>query len=157
MFRILAWIAFFALTGTSLLADGSKPDRVYIPLGSTHIGDFEQHLDDGDSLQEFNIGVIATWEDRGERALDYSLGLYRNSLGDPTIHSSIAKMWDYSDDLSYGIVGTLAIPLDDRSSTSAYVIPSLQVRYKNVFLSATGAPYGGEFYGVVGFGLTFTL
>lgn len=139
------------------MAGISKPDRLYVTLGSLHFGDFEQHLEPEDSIQEFNIGVIATWEDRGARSLDYSLGLYRNSLGDPTIHSSVTKMWDYSEDLSYGVVGTLAIPLDDRSSTSAYLIPSLQLNYKNTFLSVTGAPYGGEMYGVVGFGLTFKL
>ena len=155
--RAFSWIIFFMLSGTSLMAGVTAPDRIYMPLGSLHYGDLEQHLDDGDTLQEFNIGVIATWQDRGQRALDYSLGLYRNSLGDPTIHSSIAKMWDASDDLSYGVVATLAVPLDDRSSTSAYVIPSLQVNYKNTFVLFTGAPYGGEFYGVVGFGLTFAL
>lgn len=150
-------LVFVALLPAQLAAQEYLPDRLYVPIGSKHIGNFEQYLKEGDTLEEFNFGLIATWRERGARDLDYSVGLYRYSLGDPAFHASIGKTWHVDDDTELGFVGALAVPIDDRSDTKAYLVPSLQINHKDVFFSITGAPYRGTLYGVIGFGLKIDL
>lgn len=59
-------------------AQSLAPDRLYFPLASQHFN--MDPLDYGvDSWNEFNPGVIVTWENRA-LTLDYGIGAFYNSF-----------------------------------------------------------------------------
>lgn len=81
----MRWLALLALWPMMAAAD---PDRVSILLGSEHAG-----IPDG-VFNEVNPGILLTWE--GD-ALDWTVGIFRNSYGDwsPTVFASFSLAeWD---------------------------------------------------------------
>lgn len=58
------------------------PDRVSILLGSHHTEDY--------AWEEANPGLFLTWEG-GAFGLDFSVGAYRNSFGEPSVAALAGK------------------------------------------------------------------
>ncbi|RPE71064.1 hypothetical protein EDD53_0177 [Pacificibacter maritimus] len=138
-----------ALAPLAATADGSlAPDVLQIPLASHHFGDWGESSD----FNEFNPGVILTWEDR-LAGLNYSIGAYKDSKSATALHLSAAKMWDIGQYTQAGIVGAYIHSFGDGYTGIA---PSIQLNHKYIFVNvATG--YDDDFYGVVGTGITIPL
>jgi hypothetical protein len=147
MKKIASVCAAATLLATVAAAQDMGPDRVYIPLASDHYGDFQNNQN------EFNPGILLTWADR-LGGLDYTAGAFIDSGSDPAVHLSVAKLWDLNEDLEFGIVGAVVYSLEDNE---AYVAPSLQVNYKNVFANFVSWSDSMGSYSVLGLGLKFDL
>lgn len=131
-------------------ADGLAPDYAMIPLASHHYGDWGDKT--GDQFNEFNPGLLLGWEERAG-GLNYTVGAYRDSASDTSLHISAAKMWDVAPDTEVGLVGAYVHSFGDGYTGLA---PSLQLRYKALFLNAATG-YDDGVYGVVSTGIVIPL
>lgn len=143
----LAALLLMLLLPSAVLAG---PDRVSILLGSEHFNATEE-------FQEFNPGIILTWE----RNLDYSVGVYYNSYEEVGALAAVSYDFWEGQNWALGVFGALALyPGDgDRFKVSVGdVVPlaGLQGRYGNVF--AQLIPGNGRTTdAVLAVGLTFEL
>lgn len=147
----------------SIIDSPFSPDRAYISMASKHAGidpkDFGK-----DSWNEFNPGLILSWEDR-LWSLDFALGGFKNSFGDFSAYTSIAKFWSVTSNTSVGTVLSFAHYGENRryfktqiGSTDFVAIPALQLNHKNVFIQVQPNPRKNERFGaVIGVGITFSL
>ncbi|SFI54919.1 hypothetical protein [Celeribacter neptunius] len=132
------------------LADGRAPDYLSIPLASHHYGDWGDKT--GDRFNEFNPGLMLTWAERAG-GLNYTVGAYRDSEADLSVHLSAARMWDIGDQAQAGIVGAYIHSFGDGYRGFA---PSLQLNYKYLFVNLANG-YDNGVYGVVSTGITLPL
>ncbi len=140
--------AAFAL---AIMAGGpAAADRVSILIGSHHAGAAAQ-------FEQSNPGLFYTWE---AAAVDYSLGIYRNSYGRTSIAATASlpiATWNGGQAAIFG--GLAHYPQDGRRQAlhmGKDVVPigGLQIRHGNAFLQFTpmdGKPVKALF----AFGLTF--
>ncbi|WP_299354172.1 hypothetical protein [uncultured Shimia sp.] len=150
------------LTATSASADGWSPDRLYIPLASYHYN-LTPPNPGQTSWNEFNPGLIFTWEER-LWTLDYSAGALLNSYEDVSALFSVGKFWDVGQ-VALGAVVSFADYGDNSrhfdvtlGSSDFVVLPGVQLNYRNVFVQLVPAPqFNGESGAVFGFGATFAL
>lgn len=159
--RTLA-LGMILTAGSSLAAqaEGLMPDRVYVPLKSFHVGvDASDH--DQDKWNEFNPGLIGSWENRG-LGLTYNFGAFVNSHSDLSTHISVSKVFDITTDLS--IAGFAAFAdYHEHSDGFDYrigdfiFIPGVQANYKNFFVQAFPLPTDDGYGAVLAAGLTFRL
>ena len=136
---------FLFLAATVTQAQDLSPDRFYVTLGSSHIGG-------GDDLNEFNPGVLVSWQNRFA-TLDYTAGAYIDSHKNPALRLSVAKLWDINSVTEAGVDVAYVVPLKD--DERPFMIPTLQLNYRNFFVNGVGAFEDGDFVGVIGFGMTF--
>lgn len=154
----------FSLTLATFVGDASTanpsftPDRIYIPL-ATHHHDVQDPFPGFEKFNEFNPGVVAVWEKRYLN-LDYGVGVFKNSFGDPAATFSIGYNMEVAPDLEIGAViniadyGNIADFLQTQIlDTSFIVIPAAQVRYKNGFIQFIPDTKGA----IAMAGLTFAL
>ncbi|WP_460274619.1 hypothetical protein [Celeribacter sp. ULVN23_4] len=148
--KIKAALTALLLSSSPALADGLAPDYAMIPLASHHYGDWgKEH---GDDFNEFNPGLMLTWADRAY-GLDYTVGAYRDSMSDTSVHLSAAKMWDIGEHAQAGIVGAYIHSFGDGYTGFA---PSIQVGYKYFFINAATG-YDDDIYGVISTGIVIPL
>lgn len=137
------------LIGSSAAAQTS-PDRIGILLGSHHFGadsDFE----------EFNPGVLLTWE----RDLDWTLGAYRNSYGRTSAVAAVGRNFPFYRQVEVGVFGGVAWYPDDGREQAVHlgdVVPigGLQARAGPLFVQVIPA-FGLGADGIVAGGVTFPL
>ena len=153
------------LTATSAMATAQDwlPDRAYVNLGSYHAG-----LDPADfdvtRWNEFNPGIVFTWEDRF-LGLGYSAGGFINSFGEASPYFSVSRLWQVGEDLSLGPFvslsnyGANSRHFPSRIGSSNFVVfGGVQANYRNAFLRVQPAPrHGGGVAAVFAGGLTFSL
>ncbi len=166
MYRYLAaamamvWALFPA--SFSATAEGVKPDRVYIPLATHHV-----NLDPADygrtSWNEFNPGLVLTWENR-LGSLDYSLGAFKNSYNRVSAIATVAKMWEVGEHAALGgFVGFADYGSDARyfdvtvGDSDVVVIPGFQMNYRNLFGQVIVSPQPGGAGAIFSMGATFPL
>lgn len=160
--RLTYVIALFLLFSSASIAHAQErifkatlpnwiPERVSVPLISFHYGDWGD--EDKDSFNEFNPGLILTWENRA-LGLDYSLGAYRDSYSATTSYAGISYMWEIQSDFHAGI--SLSYRNSDGDGFTGFV-PSLQVSYRNSFATISNGFDNGDSYGVISFGYSFAL
>lgn len=158
---------FGALLGlglaTGAFAEGAKPDRLYVPLASHHVNVDPPAASGMSSWNEFNPGLIVTWEDR-LGTLDYSAGVFLNSYEDVSAMVSVGKMWDVGQvqlgaSVIFADYGDNAQHFDNAiGSTDIVFLPAFQVNYRNVFAQIIPAPQSnGDTGAVLTAGLTFAL
>lgn len=138
------------LTASPALADGFVPDYAMIPLASHHYGDWGE--DDDDDFNETNPGLLLTWAERAYD-LNYTVGAYRDSQSDTSVHLSAAKMWKIGEHAQVGIVGAYLHSFGDGYTG---VAPSIQLSYKYLFLNAATG-YDDGVYGVVSTGFIIPI
>ncbi|MEQ9695430.1 hypothetical protein [Shimia sp. SDUM112013] len=151
-----------ALTATIATAEGLRPDRLYIPLASYHYN-LTPPNPGQNSWNEFNPGLIVTWEDR-LWTLDYSAGAFLNSYEDVSPMVSMGKFWDVGQ-VALGAVASFADYGDNArhfdvtlGSSDIVVLPAFQVNYRNAFMQVVPAPdFNGNSGALFAFGATFAL
>lgn len=131
------------LAAAALLAAPAHagPDRLSILLGSHHMGartDFDAR----------NPGLFLTWEDRGNRGLDLSLGAYRNSYGRGALAATLAlplARWPGGQAALF--LGVALYPKDGRTFRASLgdLVPlgGLQLRHRHWFMQII--PSDGHF------------
>lgn len=158
---------FASLLGLGLasaaLAEGITPDRLYVPLASYHHNIDPPAASGMNSWNEFNPGLILTWEDRFA-TLDYSAGLFLNSYDDVSPMVSVGKLWDVGQvslgaTVMFADYGDNARFFDNTVAGSDIVfLPAFQVNYRNVFAQVIPAPQSnGDTGAVFTAGMTFAL
>lgn len=153
---LLSFVALFEVR--SALADQNMPDRIYVALTTYHAG-IDPNLVGLEHFNEFNPGLAVVWEKRA-LGLDYGIGLFKNSFGDPSAFLSIGYMHQIKDDLEVGAVlniadyGSASQFIQTRiGNTSLIAIPAAQVRFKNTFIQIIPETKGA----IAMFGLTFSI
>ncbi len=142
------------------------PDRVYITLASRHLN-IDPTLFGRADWNEFNPGVILTWEDRGQLGLNYSLGLFQNSYADRALFAGIGKTWEIVESgVKLGFVtgladyGQNARLIGTQIGSSGWIITGgAQLEYRNIFLQLqpAGPQAGGGMGAVLVGGLSIPL
>ena len=120
--------ALFAAAIIFATPAAADPDRVSILLGSNHIAakmDFE----------EVNPGVFLTWEGN---QIDWSVGVYRNSFGKPSVAVTAAlPILRWRDGEAAIFAGAALYPGDGRTfkAHAGDMVPlaGIQLRQGNVF------------------------
>lgn len=148
--QIKPFLTALLFAATPAFAGDRAPDYAVLPLASHHYGDWGE--EDGDDFNEFNPGLLLTWAERAY-GLNYTVGAYRDSRSDTSLHLSAAKMWDIGPQAQAGIVGAYIHSFGDGYTGFA---PSLQVSYKSVFLNAATG-YDDGIYGVISTGIIIPL
>lgn len=148
---------------TSAHSEGAAPDRLYVPLASYHFNIDPPAASGMSSWNEFNPGLIVTWEER-LWTLDYSAGLFLNSYEDISPMVSVGKLWDVGQvqlgaTVIFADYGDDARHFDNTLGSSDIVfLPAFQVNYRNVFAQIIPAPQSnGDTGAVFTAGLTFAL
>ncbi|CUJ92042.1 hypothetical protein [Shimia thalassica] len=151
------------LSATAATAEGLRPDRLYVPLASYHYN-LTPPNPGQTSWNEFNPGLIFTWEDRFG-TLDYSVGALLNSYEEVSPMFSVGKFWDVSAKVSLGAVASFVDYGDNArhfdvtlGGSNLAVLPALQVNYRNAFMQIVPAPdFNGNSGALFAFGATFAL
>ncbi len=148
--QIKPFLTALAFASAPAYATELGPDYALVPLASHHYGDWgKKH---GDDFNEFNPGLMLSWAERAYE-LNYTVGAYRDSQSDTSVHLSAAKMWDIGKHAQIGLVGAYIHSLG-KGYTG--VAPSIQLTYKALFLNAATG-YDDGIYGVLSTGFIIPL
>ncbi len=131
-------------------ASNAEPDRISILLGSEHNGARRD-------FQEFNPGVILSWE----RRFSYSAGVYYNSYKKVSPVVSAGYNFEVAPDFDIGAFFAIAVyPGDgdefDHSVGDFVPFVGVQARWKNFFVQFIPAD-GDALNSLFTFGLTFSI
>jgi hypothetical protein len=143
--------SLFAATILFAAPAAADPDRISILLGSNHIAakmDFE----------EVNPGVFLTWE---RTRIDWSVGVYRNSFGKPSVAVTAAlPILRWRDGEVAIFAGAALYPGEGRTFAAHVgdVVPlaGIQLRQGNVFAQIIPSD-GRTAAAIVSVGVTFAL
>ena len=129
----------FALFANAGMANAQDllPDRGYVILASKHVNMVIEGVRDGRGYQEFNPGLILTWQDR-YLGLDYSAGAFYNSYGHVAPLVMAAWTRKYESGVKFGVFVGAADYADDayrivKGSKGIVPIGGLHLEYKNLF------------------------
>ena len=145
---IAAILSVATVTGAD--AQVARPDRIGILVGSHHVGAEED-------FEEFNPGVILSWE----RDLDWSLGAYRNSYDRLSAVAAVGKNWELRPGIEAGVFGGAAWYPEDGRRLAVHVgdvvpIGGLQARVGHAFVQVIPA-FGLGADAIVAGGISFPL
>lgn len=161
--RFLATVAV-GLAPFAAQADGLLPDWASIQIGSKHVNMNAPAARGGAGFNEFNPGLIFTWEDRWG-GLNYSIGSFRNSFDEQSTLLAVSDLYPLGNQWYAGWFFGAADYGDTARNSRFWRVDSdwipvagLQVNYRNYYLQALPANDSADGFGMVfTFGVSFSL
>lgn len=145
-------------------AEGILPDWASIQIGSKHVNMNAPAARGGAGFNEFNPGLIFTWENRWG-GLNYSIGSFRNSFDEQSTLLAVSDLYPLGNQWFAGwFLG--AADYGDTARNSRFwdidsdwiPVAGLQLNYRNYYLQALPANDSADGFGMVfTFGVSFSL